>query len=529
MQIGRFRVPFTAAAAPEKVERSKAPRGATGTINYEGYLSSTEYNQDLIGSKGFDVWDEMLRSDASVREAMGHITAPIKNARWNVVAPEDPNDLEIEVTEFVRSALFDWSKQSFLEFLDEALEFLVFGHYVFETIYMVTEKSLNVPTIEEEHSTTPPPQASNGKIEVAAAFPPSGGGPSTTPILPPPTSEPREIPPRQFVTWRRFSPRLPKTISKWNVDEFEELVSITQEVTKGSQTITVDIPSEDLFVLSYQKRGAEWTGQSILRSAYKPWYLKAVVERIAGIAYERHGVGIPVAYLPREREADDAVADTIEQMLQDLRAGEFSYLLFPGPKAQGNQAGYTFEIVSPPSGIPDFTPILEYLRGEIKAAVLARFSELGHTGSGARATATVQAEVWYNALHAIARFFEDSMDDPIRKLVDMNYEGVTRYPRMHASGIESRNLLEFAQSVSLLGNARFLYPDTPTRDWIRDTIDAPKENPEEAEMQQQMELQSFNLEQQMNERQMNLVSEKAETIARPRASKVETTPSNKPD
>lgn len=528
MKIGPLRVPFTAAEEDEpRIRKVARPKGATGTINMRGYLVSSEYNPALRGEAALLVWDEMARSDASVRESIGHITAPIKNARWSIVAPDDPTDEEIEQAEFVRAALFDWMRQPFLEFLDEALDFTVYGHYVFETVYEVQQKSLTVPTFEEE--------SRESKVLEAAFAPP---GPAPTPmgkrggekgIEPPTKPEPKALPPRDYVIWRRFAPRLPKTITEWKVDEFEELVSIRQQVWKDESYTEVDIPAESLFVISFAKRGAEWTGTSMLRSAYKAWYLKAVVERIAGIAYERHGVGVPVAYLPRDRDSDEAVADEIEEMLQNLRAGEFSYLLFPGPKAQGNQPGYTFEIVSPPSGIPDFTPILEYLRGEIKAAVLARFSELGHTGQGARATANVQAEVWYNALHAVARFFEDSMDLPIKKLVDMNYSGVERYPRLHASGIESRNLLEFAQAVSLLSNAKVLFPDTPTRDWVRDTIDAPKENPEEAELQKAMELEQFNQEQQMNETQMRMMSEDPKTQAKPRAANSSTSTSTKPD
>lgn len=159
--------------------------------------------------------------------------------------------------------------------------------------------------------------------------------------------------------------------------------------------------------------------------------------------------------------------------------------------------------------------------------MLSRFSELGHSQTGARATANVQAEVWYNALHAIARYVEDVFQLEVKRLVDINYSGSRRYPKLHAAGIESRNLLEFAQGIALLGNAKFLAADTPTRDWVRDAIDAPKENPEEAQRQREMEAQQFELEKTVQLESMK-PDEPANSAGKPRTSKSSTsTPTNK--
>jgi hypothetical protein len=52
---------------------------------------------------------------------------------------------------------------------------------------------------------------------------------------------------------------------------------------------------------------------------------------------------------------------------------------------------------------------------------------------------------------------------------------VKRYPRISASGIQARNLLEFAQAIKLLSDAGFIVADGPTRAWARDEADAPAE------------------------------------------------------
>lgn len=468
-----------------------APFGATGTINYQGYLQPSDYNPDLQRRAAIEVYERMRRSDPSVRETLWHIIAPILNANWTIEPPEQPSDQEREITAFVRAAFFEWMPQPWTEMLTHVLTMLAFGHAVLETQWHAVERSLTVrkPMQTESGAETDETGIDNTSIPTdesieASTLPPVGKPASLiqVPIPLPPETEATVLPPRLFTTWRRLSPRLPLTIWKWNVDEFDELVSITQTVwvtqADGSQGYRVlDIPAENLIVFTNEKWGDEWTGTSLLRAAYKPWIFKEMIEKIAGIAYERHGVGIPVAYIPRDKAEDDVLADKIERMLATMKSGESSYLVFPGPKQSGsNQNGYLLEILSPTGGIPNFEPILQYFRGEIKGAMLARFSELGHAATGARATADVQSSVWYNALHALARYIEDVFDVAIRRLVDLNYPNVERYPSLMAVGIEARNMLEFAQSVALLAEASMLSSDGGTRQWVRAGIDAPRED-----------------------------------------------------
>lgn len=428
IEIGRIRA--------AEIPQPRRERGASGTILQDGLLVQAEYNNDLRGQAAIRIFDRMRRSDASVREALQHIVAPIRNATWEIEAASDePEDLE--VAEFVRRSYFEWPAQPFLEHLTQALLFLTFGHQVFERVEQVVEDELEV----EE-----------------------------------PDGTPRKLPRRQFLTLRRFAQRLPETIYKWNVED-GELVAITQRVYKDGNYENIEIPAETLLVYTHEREGDDLTGISLLRSAYKAWVMKELTEKVALVAVERHGVGTPVAYVPTSAKDDDALMDRIEEMLQNLRSGEFNYLVFPGPKALGTIGGegFTFEIASPSGGVPDFTDLLEYCRGEIKGNVLARFAELGHGSTGARATGDVQSEVWYDALHAVARQIGDSHDDQIRRLVDANYTA-ERYPKLVAHDIESRNLTEFADSLSKLVASAAVLPDKSLREFAREAIGAPDED-----------------------------------------------------
>src|SRR5262249_51351890 len=139
-----------------------------------------------------------------------------------------------------------------------------------------------------------------------------------------------------------------------------------------------------------------------------------------------------------------------------------SYIASPGPKQTSTMAGYVWEFMEMKGTPPNFTDPINRHRGDIKAAVLARFAELGHSSVGARATGDIQAVVWFAALHAIGRYIAEAHDPVIKGLIDANYSGVTEYPTLIAQDIEVRNLVEYATAISQLvsSQAVTMTPDT---------------------------------------------------------------------
>lgn len=444
MKIGPFEIgrAVTAAAAPKAARE----QGASGTVNFNGFLVALEYNEDLVGERGIDTWERMRSSDGAVAEALGHITAPILNATWEI-EPASTEPIDLEIAEAVRRAYFEWPVQPFSEYLDQALDYLVFGHQVFERAEMVVDEGI------EYEDPNPPPEPDE----------------RTSPMI--------EIPERQFLTWRRFAQRLPKSISKWNVEQ-GELVSIQQQVFTDGGYDTPTIDANRLIVFVNQRRGDDFTGRSMLRAAWKHWVLKELVEKIEAVALERHGVGVWIAYPPQSRKDDGAYLTRLEDILKNIRAGAMSYIVAPDPKAQSSvagQDGVLFECVRPEGQAPDFTSAINRHRGDIKGSILVRFSELGHGQTGARATSDTQSEVWYDALHSAAKHFGEVNDDPIRWFVDANY-GHDRYPRLVAQDIESRSLEEFANAHFKLVGGGAIVPDRSYRAFVRQSMGAPPED-----------------------------------------------------
>jgi hypothetical protein len=454
MKLGPFEILRAAKASATPTPKASAEVGASGTIVLNGFVQTDEYQPDLRGRLGVERFKKMLMSDGSTQEAIEHIFAPLRNATFKVEPPDEPDDDELVATAIVEAALFDWLEQPWLEHVEAALEYLPYGHAVFETPMQVVEKELRV-CVPGEYDVSP----DGRKVERY-----------------------RTIPTTQYLTLKRFAPRLQETIWKWFMED-GKLTSIVQQAFKDGNWGNWEIEAEDLLVLTNKRRGDDFTGRSILRAAHKAWLMKLDIEKIAMASIERHGVGVNVGYLPESQRSDEVALSRLEDMLRDLRSGTKSYMAFSGPKqgagVNGNE-GYLFEIQSPSGGIPDFTPILEYHRGEIKAAVLARFAELGHGSTGARATGDIQSVVWFAALGAVGKYLCEAHQPVLERIVDANIQ-VSRYPKLTVTDIEVRNLVEFAQSNAQLVASGAISVDAPYRAYVRDGIGAP----EEAEAEEQ--------------------------------------------
>ena len=105
--------------------------GDTGTLISSGFISQQDYNSDLVGQKASKKFDEMRKSDATVRASLLAITLPILSANWFIkAASEDPFDEE--VAEFVRLNLFNHMSIAWPDVLRQSLMNLAFGYMAFE-------------------------------------------------------------------------------------------------------------------------------------------------------------------------------------------------------------------------------------------------------------------------------------------------------------------------------------------------------------------------------------------------------------
>ena len=245
----------------------RADLGDSGVRMLHGIITE-EYNPQLQGIQGIRVYDEMRRSDGTVRAAVLVCTLPIRRAEWFVNPATDKQE-DKDIANFIEHALFDWMDISWDDLVRQALLMVPFGVMVFEKVYGIKNK--------------------DGK---------------------------------DWVTIEKMAPRLPKSILQW---ELPDRTFGIQQIRQDG--ILAQIPGSKMLVFVNEREGDNWWGTSMLRAAYKHWYYKNNFYKLDAVAFERQGIGVPMIEMPQGyTEADEKKA---ADAAQNLRGNESAYLLLP--------------------------------------------------------------------------------------------------------------------------------------------------------------------------------------------------------
>lgn len=401
--------------------KSAFPRqslGDSGTRLLHGIIVE-EYNPNLQGIQGIRIYDEMRKSDGTVRAAMLACTLPIRRSQWFVnpaTDADDPdNELNKEIANFVSHAIFDWLDLTWDDVLRQALLMVPFGVMLFEKVYGI-----------KEH---------DGK---------------------------------KWVTLEKLAPRLPKSILQW------ELVDQTFGIQQIRQDgVLAQIPGSKLLTFVNEREGDNWWGTSMLRAAYKHWYFKNNFYKIDAIAFERQGLGVPLIKMPQGYSPDDEKAAMTS--LQNLRANEQGFLLLP--------PGYEAEFMDMGAKTTrDPTNSINHHNKEILQSVLAQFLELGQnkTGSGSKALSQDHSDLFLKAMETIANNVSGVFNkDLIKELVDLNFNDVKVYPVLDYSGISKVDLQALSVGYAALVTAGAITPTDDDQQYLRAAMGLPPRTQEQ--------------------------------------------------
>ncbi|WP_035648696.1 DUF935 family protein [Bradyrhizobium sp. ORS 285] len=362
--------------------------GDTGTRIFSGIVNE-EYNPKLVGIKAIQVYDEMRRSDGTIQSTLQMVKQPLLSAEW-YVKPASSEQADIDIAEFVEDCLFEQMELPYPDFMRQALLAFDFGHMVFEKVFEV-----------------------------------------------------RDLDGAQRIVWKKLAPRMPRSIRRWAMSNGEP--GVTQYKSLGQ---SVDIPWNKLIVFINDREGDNLDGVSVLRAAYKHWYIKTTLEKVDAIAHERQGLGVPYAKLPEgatKKEQTQA-----EDILKNMRANEHAFVTMP----DGYEIGF-LDMKSATTRDPSNS--LAYHSREISKSILAQFIELGSTHAGgtggSRALSQNHSEIFLQGEENRARWFAASMKGAIKELVDLNFPGVKKYPELDFEGISQENIQELAQTYAQLRTA----------------------------------------------------------------------------
>lgn len=399
----------------ESKKKGRPELGGSGTTNFYGMIDTGEYVTKLTGTELYKTVDQMRWSDATVQAALLMCELPIRSAEWDV-EPASESAQDVEIAEFVKENLFNGLISSWEDTLRQILLMHPFGCMVLEVVYKITDE---------------------GKI-----------------------------------AWRKWAPRLPKTIERWNTDKNGELENIIQRVQKDNSYQDIEIPVEKLMVFVHRKEGDNYLGTSILRQAYKHWFFRDKYYKIDAVAQERLGIGIPLITLPDGYTDDDY--DAAKELGKNFRGHEKAYVII--------KDGWMVEMMDlKNSGVRDPMPMLDHHTREILKSVLAQFLDLGSKSVGSYALSKDQSKIFLNSLDASAKVVEGGVNDEIKKLVDYNWT-VEEYPKLTHADLGSVDVQELSEALQTLTLASVIQPDDELEDYMRRLMKLPEKGlPRETE------------------------------------------------
>lgn len=418
-------------------------QGAPGQSSRAGIVDGWEHAAELTFPNNIAVYHRM-RTDAQVAAVMRAVTLPIRRTTWRLddgggeVRPEVMAAVELEL------GLGDRARRrrrregvSWPEFLRHALLALPYGFMPFEQVYQIGD---------------PAPELAGGIDDGQGGTIPYRG-------------------PRQVAHLRKLGPRMPRSISKVDAARDGGLESITQLVPKagddgGWEEVTIGV--DRLVMFCHDREGADWTGRSILREAYKHYLVKDRLLRLGPIIVERNGMGFPTVTYPSSGSESKAL-----EIARRARAGEEA--------GAALEEGYVLRFEGVTGSTRDELPLVKYHDEAIGRNALAMIIDLGHD-TGAYNLGMAFVELLAQAQDAIADelIAETVTEHVIRDWVELNYGEGEAYPVLAATPIQPWSE-EAAKAISELVDKGVITMDDELEEAVRRRAGYPSKPPREVE------------------------------------------------
>lgn len=382
--------------------------GYPGTSAVGGIIENWEETAELRWPQSVAVYDRMRRTDGQTGAVLRAIGLPIRRTRWRPAGSDcDPRvvafveaEMGLQVDERGRRRRIR-EGISFNPYLRHALISLPIGHMPLEQVYEIG----------------PPPPGIDG--------------------LPP-----------MVAHLRKLAPRMPRTIVGFNVARDGGLLGIRQ-LAPGPTGILdqVTIPVERLVMHVNEQEGADWTGTSILRVAYKHWLLKDAFLRLSAVAGERNSLGLPVVNYGAGGDKAEAL-----RVAKGARAGEEAGIALP-PE-------YGFKLEGVTGNVFDLLAHINYHDQAIGRSALAMFLNLGHDGGiGHGSIGSTFVDYFALSVMAVVDELEETMTEyVVRDLVALNFGPDEPYPTIVADDIDPAGPYT-AEALAALVNAGVIIPD----------------------------------------------------------------------
>ena len=428
----------TSVNGPERKPRHMMPEvGNTGLRRFGGYVSE-DFDPQLNGFRAAAAFDEMRRNDPDVAAILSAIEYIIQSVDWTVV-PGGTQQADIDAANFLRECMED-TDISWHDLVSDICSMFPFGWALFEIVWK--QRNGLAPYGDESES-----QYDDGRIG-----------------------------------WGKIALRGQESLDRWEFADNGDLLGMHQRIiwspATSNQARIPMIPMEKcaLFRVKREKNNPE--GWSILRPAYRPYFIKKNIEEIEVQGAEKDMVGTLVIRMPANGTPDDR--EVALTMLEDYHSGDQTGLLLPRTVNDPTllELDWQAELMkSPGSKMVDTDKIINRCSVMITRTSLAQFLTLGQNkAGGSRALGESMMEMFQISVNGHLDNIESTANRSlVRPLFKMNaFPGMTKLPQLQHASTGEMALDKLIDAIAKLHNTGFPLNDPDAVNTIRKKIGLPQ-------------------------------------------------------
>ncbi len=258
--------------------------------------------------------------------------------------------------------------------------------------------------------------------------------------------------------WNKFAFRAQNTRSRWDIDQHGDIHGMWQaDPFRVSTEVYLPMAKCLLFRTSTHKNNPE--GFSMLRRAYRPWYMKKRIEEGEAIGVDRDIGGMPVLELPMQlmkedaSDAEKALRARMTELVQQIRNDEQGGITIPAELEDGVESGFRLRLMSTGGSRQfDTNVIVRRYAQEILTSVLCPFLVLGQDKtSSSYSMVSSSTSTFVMALGATLEMIFDVFNRcAVHPLMMLNNVPPEEWPVVKYGDIETPNLKELADFLSPL-------------------------------------------------------------------------------
>ena len=430
-----------------------AELGSTGLKRSAGYLDE-EFLPQLRGRKAVSVYKEMSENDPIIGSLLFAVVKLIADVEWRV-EPAGKDKDAANAAKLVETAMDDmnvpWS-----EFIMEAATCLIYGWSWHEVVYK------------------------------------RRGGPwERNPRL-------RSKYTDGMIGWRKMPIRSQETLLRWLFDDSDDTIGMVQMAPPRYETKVIPLNRSLLFRHGTYKGSPE--GRSMLRNAYRPWFMKKRLEEIEAVGIERDLAGLPIVHVPAEMlraragSEQHKQVEAFKKMVKSVRRNEQEGMVFPRAYDQDTKGKlYEFELLGG-GGSRAFNIDATIRRYEerILGTVLADWILVGHQQTGSYSMHLDKTGMFRTALNSTAKSMAETINrHAIPRLFMANGWKPSELPKIVPSDVDAPDLAQLSTFMSAMaGMGLQWFPDPTMEQFVRQTARMPELTEDAEERRRMMQMRS---------------------------------------